>query len=127
MPEWLAALANDIRESWELLQAVDFALPSFACLWLLIVLLPLKGMDRRDPISGAMYTMFCMAAGVALMFALPQRYIPNPSLGVQVVGVMLMGFAGAFRWTRGANMVVLARELDTKAKGVEDGKEQPKQ
>ena len=126
MPDWIIALLNDIKVSRELLQAVDFALPSFICLWFMIVLLPLKGMDRRDPIAGAVYTMFCMGAGVVLMFALPKEYIPNPSLGVQVISVFLMGVVAAFRWGYGANEMLLAHELMLKEKKrkKEDGEAQ---
>ena len=116
MPEWLGALFNDIKVAWELLQAVDFALPSFICLWFMLILLPLKGMDRRDPIAGAVYTMFCMGAGVSLMFALPKAYIPNPSLGVQVVSVFLMGSVAAFRWGYGVEEMLLAQEAAEKEK-----------
>jgi len=131
MPEWVVALLEDVRVSWGEVQAIDFALPTFIGLWCLIVFLPLRGMDRRDPMSGAVYTMFCMGAGVCLMFALSKEYVANPTFGVQLISVSLMGLVAAVRWGYGSNNVLSQEETPSpetkhntpkKGKGAEDGK-----
>lgn len=98
MDDWFGAIILDIKMSWQLLQAIDFALPSFICMWFLILLTPLHGMDRRDPIAGSVYTLFCMGAGVCLMFAIPKAYIELPSLTTQIVSISAMASISAFRW-----------------------------
>ena len=72
MPAWLAVIVYDLKNMITSLEPVDFAQPSFVAMWVFIVMLPLIGIDRRDPIAGLVYILFCVAAGVALIFALPR-------------------------------------------------------
>lgn len=99
MPDYLWLFFRDIYEAWKGIQAVDLAAPSFILLWLFIVLLPLVGIDRRDKVAGMVYTLYCTAAGVALMLALPQNILKRDE---DPAGQFFLtaGLAGVayFRW-----------------------------
>ena len=103
MPAWLTVIWYDLKNAWDSLEPVDFAMPSFIGLWIAILLMPLIGIDRRDPIAGLMYVLFCSGAGVALVFALPQKYAPPRTINLQITTVFFMGAVSAFRWFYGAN------------------------
>ncbi len=102
MTDILKLGVSDLLESYRALRAVDLALPTFFCLWLVILLMPLRGIDRRDPYGGAMYMLYLAASGVALIFALPRKYVAtSPSLAVQLVAVICIILAAALRWYYG--------------------------
>ncbi len=89
----------DVYESYLAIRAVDLAIPTFIGLWLLILALPLAGIDRRDPFSGLMYIIYLGATGVALVFALPSQYVEvEATPGNQVLSVATMMMIAAFRW-----------------------------
>lgn len=68
-------------------------------LWILILLIPLKGINRRDPISGMMYSLFCTAAGTALLIAIPQKYALDMPLRSQLNLILFMSVFSALRWS----------------------------
>ncbi len=99
MPEWISVIWYDIRDSLSEIQVIDFAMPSYFLLWLIILMFPLTGVDRRDKIAASVYSLFCTAAGVALIYALPQQYTSNSqTIGQKVFTMMGMGAVGIFRW-----------------------------
>lgn len=102
VPDWLIILWSDIKNSILSVETNDLARPSFFALWIAIVALPLRGIDRRDPIAGLVYILYCMAAGAALLYALPQYYIQPPSLKAMNVTVCVMGIVAGVRWFYGA-------------------------
>ena len=107
MPAWISVIWFDLKNAWYSLEPVDFATPSFVGLWILILLLPLIGIDRRDPIAGAVYMLFLTGAGVALVFALPQKFTSSGGSNIQLATVFVMAAVSGFRWFNGANPNVL--------------------
>ena len=129
MPAWLSVIWYDLKNAWDSLEPVDFAMPSFIGLWIIILFMPLFGIDRRDPIAGLMYVLFCSGAGVALVFALPQNYAPPRTMNLQITTVLFMGGVSAFRWFYGANPDILEeqrKQMEIRHKEKEKEKERKK-
>ena len=95
---WFTDIVKDIHDSWYQLRTVDFAQPVFVLLWLFIVFLPLGQVDRRDILAGLVYSLFSLALGVALIFALPKEFVPKPSLATQFMSVLGMVILTCARW-----------------------------
>jgi hypothetical protein len=91
-------LLNDLIDLFRTIDLADLMTPLGLIIWSSILLIPLKGTDRRCRISAATYSLFCVAAGIALLFALPQRFIKTPPIGSQMTLVFFMGSLAAVRW-----------------------------
>ena len=97
---------RDLIESYQAVRAVDLALPTFLGLWLVILLMPLRGIDRRDLYGGMMYTLYLTASGVALVFALPRKYLAtSPTFEVQLLAVTCMILLAGLRWYLGKDVL----------------------
>ena len=95
---WLELIWHDVKDSFMLWDLKDLALPTYFTLWLVILFTPLVGVDRRDPFAAMVYVLFCVAAGVTLIFALPQRFTPPSSINFIIGTVLTMAGISAFRW-----------------------------
>lgn len=115
---WL--IFNDIKEIILAIDRQDVLRSCFWLLWGIIVFSPLKDVDRRDHLAAAVYVLFCMGAGVALVFAIPQEFLPQVSLGRTFVIIIVMGVIAALRWYY-KNRV--KQVLTFKVKQLEVGKE----
>lgn len=81
---------------------VDIARPGFFLLWLICLCTPLRGVDRRDRMCGSVYCLFMASAGVALLIALPQRWVSQSmTLLSQMVMVIFMSVGAFIRWELG--------------------------
>lgn len=98
MTDWMIFLLTDLKKGWDELGPTDFAQPSFLGLWGVIVFLPLAGIDRRDIIAGLVYTLFCVAAGAMLVFALPMQFIPAPTFRNMIFTLLAMAGIAGIRW-----------------------------
>jgi len=68
-------------------------------LWLIILKLSLRQIDRRDHQTGLTYIFFMTAAGVTLMIALPSRFRTTTDFSkTQVVLCLLLLIIAAMRW-----------------------------
>lgn len=116
MPEWLSVIWVDLKAIWFETDAVDLARPTYFILWMVILFLPLIGIDRRDPIAGLVYVLYCVAAGVTLVIILPEKYSDVLSLKTQFNLVMAMIFCASFRWFYKAttNKLEIKIELEEK-------------
>ena len=95
---WLELIWQDTRDSLLTWDLKDLALPTYFVLWLAILFTPLVGVDRRDPFAAMVYVLFCVAAGVTLIFALPQNYTPPSSVQFVIGATLSMSGISAFRW-----------------------------
>ena len=98
IPSEVLFIFKDLHDAWAAIEPVDFAKPSFIGLWLILLLTPLKGVDRRDLLAALVYTLFCMASAVILVFILPETFSPpEPMLNIFATTVFLSLLAFA-RW-----------------------------
>ena len=74
MPEIYRKLF-DSYEAFQTLEVKDLAIPTFAGLWVLTLLIPLTGINKRDIATAAAYVAYLTASAIALLFILPSQYI----------------------------------------------------
>lgn len=68
-------------------------------LWLIILALSLRGVDRRDGITGMTYVLFMVAAGATLVFAATDRITGGQAdRSFQSVVIIAFGAVAGFRW-----------------------------
>ena len=122
MPTWLSITLRDMLESVSDLGIQLFILPTSLMLWAFVLLFPLKRVDRRDKITGMTYVLCSVSAGVALMYVLPQPFIPDESASLFVVTSLVAG-AATIRWIfgkhrqKGSQELVLDGEVKKGTKG----------
>lgn len=67
--------------------------------WVLILLIPIKGVDKKDFVAALTYMLVLMALGVCLVFAIPQHFFTdNRSLQDQFLITFSFGFLALCRW-----------------------------
>ena len=79
--------------------AADWMMLFGGMLWLIILRLSLRQIDRRDHQTGLTYIFFMTAAGVTLMVALPSRFRASAGFSkTQLVMCLLLLIVAAIRW-----------------------------
>jgi len=79
--------------------AADWMMLFGGMLWLIILKLSLRQIDRRDHQTGLTYIFFMTAAGVTLMVALPSRFRADAGFSkTQLVMCLLLLMVAAMRW-----------------------------
>jgi hypothetical protein len=77
---------------------VQALVASGAALWLALLSLPLRGVDRRDAAAGFTYVLFHVAAGTALVLGLSRGLADGRDVLAQVGVVSLLGIVAGLRW-----------------------------
>ncbi len=98
MPDWLLIIITDVRDGFMGITAEDLTRSVFFCLWLLTILIPLRGVDKRDHVAGMTYVLFSLGTGTALVLAVPQKLIGNPPPTTTLSILAVMAMASSFRW-----------------------------
>ena len=111
MPNWMQLLLKDILDAIFGLRPVDFAFGTFITMWLIILFMPLIGVDRRDPIAGMVFSLYCVASGAALVFALPQELMGETDLKTINITLSCMAIAAAVRWVGGGKKKVFGKRF----------------
>jgi hypothetical protein len=100
--EWINLIISDLAGSWQDTTTSELSIFGFLLLWVFILAFPLKGIDRRDFVSGLCYTLFCTAAGVMLIIVLPQgQRFGWHNLGGQAFEISGMALVSIIRWAWG--------------------------
>ena len=106
------------------IKLADFAYPSYIFLWLVILYLPLHGIDCADPIAGLVYVLYCIGSGATLFFALPGEFAKTSDLPIHFGTLLVMGLAAAYRWFHKNSQSLTREEHEEelkRQKGVTDG------
>lgn len=103
MWDTLFILFDDLKRATLDVSTGELVRPIFFGLWLFILFMPLKNIDRRDPIAGLMFTFYCVGAGAALMIALPQHVLPDFEFKTSFIILLSMGTAAFCRWFLSSN------------------------
>ena len=99
METLVAIFREDVMSMWLSIKIADFALPALFIIWMVLVLIPLRGFDLRDRVAQSVYSLFCASAGVILVIALPSQYVKIfTSFNGQVLAVAVMACLAALRW-----------------------------
>jgi len=90
----------DIMALFGSLSIVDASKIGYTLLWLIILMTPLTGVDRRDAIACLVYTVFISAAAVTLFFALPSIVgVDESTFRDQFLTVMIVSAIACLRWS----------------------------
>ena len=113
MEDALRLLINDLVQFGLNIKLTEMAMPLGIALWLVIVFLPTRGFDKRDIFCGLTYIIFHTAVGIALILAIPQKYIQMPTAATQVMMVLAMVALISMRWfLRRTSLRSLKEQLD---------------
>lgn len=97
--ENFALLWHDIKESFAGITMLEVSKQALFGLWLIILFMPLKGVDRRDMLACLVYTMFMGAAAATLFYAIPKALVEEEaSLQDQFITLMIIFAFGCIRW-----------------------------
>ena len=97
--EAVALLTHDIREILSGITMLEISRQGLFALWLLILFLPLKGVDRRDMLACLVYTMFLGAAAATLFYAIPKALVEEQaSFREQLITLGMVFVFGIIRW-----------------------------
>lgn len=90
--------ARETLDAFLALSTSDWIALGGCVIWLILVALPLTGIDRRDSTAGVTYVVFCVAAAVALLLALPARNRTLLEADVHVRVIALAAAIAGVRW-----------------------------
>ncbi|MFY7928448.1 MAG: hypothetical protein ACOVS5_06225, partial [Oligoflexus sp.] len=96
--EWITFVEDDFLGVFAGMALKDFALPIAFLLWLFILYIPLKGIDRRDVVAGLLYTLYCVTSGIVIFFAIPNFQPTWRSFGLHFCLAAVCGSIAAYRW-----------------------------
>lgn len=109
MMEFAEFIEQDILAIFMGLEGKDLAIP-VSCLALIILfIMPLKLIDRRDVICGLMYVLYCVSAGTILFFGVQGVEDGLTAIGAHLAFTCLLGAAAAYRWFHSANDIKVSR------------------
>lgn len=110
MIDWWSFVRQDMALILSALESRDFIYPMSCLLMLMIFFMPLRGIDRRDFICGLIYTVYIIAAGTILFFAVPGVGTGFTALGLHFAFVASLGSAALYRWFHSNDhLVVVAK------------------
>jgi hypothetical protein len=90
--------ARETLDAFLALSTSDWVALGGAVLWLVIVALPLGGIERRDTTTAVTYVVFCVAAAVALLLALPMRNRSLIEADAHVRVILVAALISGLRW-----------------------------
>lgn len=91
-------LSEDIILIVKDLTYLDFLRPLGFCLFLGVMCVPLKTLDRRDEMTALMYTLFGLFGGSLLIIIYPDIFIGKSSIFHSLFLMLLFGWIPYYRW-----------------------------
>lgn len=102
----------DIYEAYSTLKIKDLALPTFAGLWVLTLLIPLTGINKRDLATAATYLAYLISSAVILLLILPSQYISlDITMTSQLLTLIALGCIAVARWWFREDLALRKEEL----------------
>lgn len=123
MPEWLILLTADIKLLITDLQMGGVLRPATFGFLAILWLFPMKGVDRRDYLTGLDFIGFLCAATVILLFAVPESFNSQTSSHWRdaLTTLLVVSVLGAARWLIGMYRYELVPVKGTTPKGKSNG------
>lgn len=98
MSDWILFTIRDFHRGVSELQPSDLAQPVGVLLWLIILAVPLRDVDRRDINGFLVYCLCSLATGVTLCFALTEEFTPQLTASTLVSTSLVFVLFAALRW-----------------------------
>lgn len=90
---------KEVVEAFSALTYPDVAVALSVILWLVVLAIPLTGIDRRERMAGYTYVAFMAFSAAALVFAAPARLKDWRDAALHVVVILVMGVLAGARWS----------------------------
>ncbi len=113
MEGWLEFIEQDLLVIFSGLEGRDLAIPVCSLAMLMLLLVPLKSIDRQDVICGMIYVVYCVAAGTIFFFAIPGVQDGLTAIGLHLAFTCLLGAVAAYRWFHSTNDFVINQREDS--------------
>lgn len=93
-------LQEDLFTTYEQMSILDFRFALQFGMWLIILFIPLHGIDRRDYLTSATYCLFLMMCAGILLFAIPQSANELQYLPQHLLIFFVLSCLSVYRWFR---------------------------
>ena len=90
---------SETAEAFVAVGPVQALAGSGALLWLILLSLPLRGIDRRDWGAGVTYVLFHVATGTALVLGLSRGLSAERDVLLQLAAILALGSVAGVRWS----------------------------
>jgi hypothetical protein len=113
MRDWLEFIQTDALAIFAELSTMDLQYPFALILWIVLVSLPLHGVDRRDHIAGMSYTLYCTATAIVLFLALPGNFTDFAEIGIHIAFVSFFVGVTSYRWFHSNDTLIIVSDGTT--------------
>jgi hypothetical protein len=110
MRDWLEFIQKDVLAIFAELSMKDLQYPFALILWIILVSLPLHGVDRRDHIAGMSYTLYCTATAIVLFLALPESFMDLADIGFHIAFVSFFVGVTSYRWFHSNDTLIIVSD-----------------
>lgn len=116
MNDWWEFIQKDVLAIFADLSTKDLQYPFALVLWVILVSLPLHGVDRRDHIAGMSYTLYCTVTAIILFLALPGSFLNLADVGFHIAFVSFFVGVTSYRWFHSNDTLIIVTNGTTKKK-----------
>ncbi|WP_141731447.1 hypothetical protein [Oligoflexus tunisiensis] len=120
MKDWLEFIQKDVLAIFAELSMKDLQYPFALVLWIILVSLPLHGVERRDHIAGMSYTLYCTATAIMLFLALPGSFADYTDIGFHIAFVSFFVGVTSYRWFYSNDTLIIVSDGKLKKKKVQE-------
>ncbi len=110
MRDWLEVIQKDLLAIFAEFSMKDLQYPFALVLWIILVSLPLHGVDRRDHIAGMSYTLYCTATAIVLFLALPGSFLELSDIGLHIAFVSFFVGVTSYRWFHSNDTLIIVSD-----------------
>ena len=110
MRDWLEFIQNDVLAIFAELSMKDLQYPFALILWIILISLPLHGVDRRDHIAGMSYTLYCTVTAIVLFLALPGNFMGLADIGFHIAFVSFFVGVTSYRWFHSNDTLIIVSD-----------------
>ncbi len=110
MKDWLEFIQKDLLAIFAEFSMKDLQYPFALILWIILVSLPLHGVDRRDHIAGMSYTLYCTATAIVLFLALPGSFLTLGDIGFHIAFVSFFVGVTSYRWFHSNDTLIIVSD-----------------
>jgi hypothetical protein len=110
MRDWFEFIQNDVLAIFAELSMKDLQYPFSLILWIVLVSLPLHGVERRDHIAGMSYTLYCTATAIVLFLALPGSFVDLADIGFHIAFVSFVVGVTSYRWFHSNDTLIIVSD-----------------
>jgi hypothetical protein len=120
MKDWFEFVRSDALAIFAELTLKDFQYPFALILWIILISLPLHGVERRDHIAGISYTLYCTSTAIVLFLALPGSFKEFTDIGVHIAFVSFFIGVTSYRWFHSNDRLIIVSNAKPRKKKIQE-------